>query len=643
MRRRSPSATTNVTIDRIVVALILLLITFAAAARAQDSDSGITALKKREATAVAGNDRGALQRLFFALLSLEMRRASSGDYAGAQRAKEEANVLEQSHGPFRPDREGQRITLGAAGARTTGAIRVGRGNNVLVGWKHAGNEAAWDVRAIKPGTYDVVATYGVADNDIDPATGRTVGAGGTFIVRQATSLAGDAPERITHKVSSTGGWNDLVSIKCGQMSFQRTSATIVVECASAEAAGLMHLKKLELSEVSSSEGGHNIDVEARFSALQVAHDREVDKLLAPIEKKYLKALNAFSVDSNTKEDVERLRAELTARHQADDVRDIDHRSSGKEVVLSAIDNLSGFVSGAAAIHSSGNYVTGLRPPDGYVQWSLEELGVPPGEYVVVAEFRTAEKMGGKFRLVCGSEKVLGSLRVGRTGGAINRSFRTQRLGRLRISSAARTIRFEAAELDRREGTLCDLRRIVLKPVGSSKTRTKHPDGYVEWTGATFSESIPSMGDRFGVRHDGRIHRLRLYAVTCPPGSTRVARKEELSGARDHFGVSPKDLARAGRQATQFTETILKQQSFSVFTMGAKSTDGFTYAWIVVDGGALLSALLVENGLAIIDGEDGALPEVVSSGVDAAAFDGWLRVREDEARDRKEGVWRYRRQ
>ncbi|MGK0190649.1 MAG: hypothetical protein ACI9R3_006479, partial [Verrucomicrobiales bacterium] len=584
------------------------------------------------------DDAGA--RLYFALTALEQRFLDAGNFKRAAIVREAVTSVEVIHGSFAAKAAPEaRIGLKPDQASTTGAIRLDRGQGILVGWKNQGNSAQWDILTMEPGRYDVLAHYSVSDGQ--SVEGMRQRAGGSFIFRQEgglSGLSGGQTERITHRVVSTGGWDKFSPVNIGQMEFTRTSSTVVIECATAEELGVMHLKGLELRKLPRASVS---ELAEQFAALQAAHVREVDSLIAPLEQHYLENLRQLKSSPKTKTEIERIQKAVVRRNE-EQGSDAIRSSDVAEVRLSATNHETMSLSGQAVVHSSGEFVTGLRPPGAYVQWSLNRHFAPPGDYEVAIEFRTSEKMGGAFRILCGAESLTSRVRMG-PFGSLNRDFRRQRVGRLRIPVSARNIRFEPQELEVRDGMLCDLRSLTLTPLSAVKRITKHADSYVEWRDATFFKRASNTGNRFAVRHLEKIHVIQLYAVICPPGSTKETRTEPYEKMKNHFGVSANDLARGGRQAAQLSEEALSGKSFSIFTAGKKNESGALWAWVLVDKDSLLSGRLVEKGLAEIDGELAAVPSAICTGINGARHQVWLRAREKEASDAKEGLWRYRRE
>lgn len=601
------------------------------------AEKAVAALTATEPDALKEGNKDAGARLYVALIGLEERFLKSRNLRRAQIVRKAIDDLEEVHGGFELEELPEaRIVLKPDGAKTTGAIRLDRSKGVLVGWKNKGNTATWDVGQMEPGLYELHVQYSVGETQTDGGKRRR--AGGLFAIRQLSNLAGESAERIVHEVASTGGWDKFSVTKIGMMAFSRTSATIVAECGEAEELGVMHLRGVELRKISASSKIDGDALEQDFIALKAAHAREVASLNTSIERRYVEALRGLGANPKAQKEIARIVGSKGNRRGNQ-----ENGGNGKsgEFLLLATDERNTSLSGKAVIHSSKGYVTGLRPPGTYVQWDLGRFPVPAGDYEVSMDFRTTEKMGGEFRIYCGSEILTRSVRIG-PFGSMNRDFRSQRLGRLRVTPSVRSIRLEPLELESRDGSLCDLRSLTLIPLDAVKEKVEHSDGYIEWNGVTFVESPANTGDRFAVRHQGKTHLVQLYAIQCPPGSTRETRGDDFASSRDHFGVSANDLARGGRQATQATKDSLAGKPFSIFTKGKKTSTSALYAWVVIEGDTLLSGRLVEEGLGEKGGELSSVPAAICKGIDERKYQSWLDEKEKEASAAKQGIWRYRR-
>ena len=143
------------------------------------------------------------------------------------------------------------------------------------------------------------------------------------------------------------------------------------------------------------------------------------------------------------------------------------------------------------------------------------------------------------------------------------------------------------------------------------------------------------GDSFHVMRWGREYIFRLYFVDVPESDASLDDR-----ARDqaiYFGISPKDIPRAAKQAAQFTRETLTDKEFTVVTrwqnaMGRSRLARF-YAVVLVDGKNLAEEL-VAHGHVRIYGLRANWPDGPSS----STFINKLKNLEITAREQKRGVW-----
>lgn len=134
---------------------------------------------------------------------------------------------------------------------------------------------------------------------------------------------------------------------------------------------------------------------------------------------------------------------------------------------------------------------------------------------------------------------------------------------------------------------------------------------------------------------GREYIFRLYFVDAPESDASLDDR-----ARDqaiYFGISPKDIPRAAKQAAQFTRETLTDKEFTVVTrwqnaMG-RSRLARLYAVVLVDGKNLAEEL-VAHGHVRIYGLRANWPDGPSS----STFINKLKNLEITAREQKRGVW-----
>jgi competence ComEA-like helix-hairpin-helix protein len=143
------------------------------------------------------------------------------------------------------------------------------------------------------------------------------------------------------------------------------------------------------------------------------------------------------------------------------------------------------------------------------------------------------------------------------------------------------------------------------------------------------------GDSFRVQHWGREYIFRLYFVDSPESDATLDERARDQAA--YFGISPKDIPRAARLASQFTRETLTDKEFTVITrwqnaMGRSRLARF-YAVVLVDGKNLAEEL-VANGHARIYGLRANWPD----GPRSSTFINQLKNLEIKAREQQRGVW-----
>ncbi len=143
------------------------------------------------------------------------------------------------------------------------------------------------------------------------------------------------------------------------------------------------------------------------------------------------------------------------------------------------------------------------------------------------------------------------------------------------------------------------------------------------------------GDSFRVQHWGREYIFRLYFVDSPESDASLDERAKDQAA--YFGISPKDIPRAGKLASQFTRATLTDKEFTIITrwqnaMGRSRLARF-YGVVIVDGKNLAEEL-VANGHARIYGLRANWPD----GPRSTTFINQLKNLELKAREQKRGVW-----
>lgn len=143
------------------------------------------------------------------------------------------------------------------------------------------------------------------------------------------------------------------------------------------------------------------------------------------------------------------------------------------------------------------------------------------------------------------------------------------------------------------------------------------------------------GDSFHVRRNRSEYLLRLYFVDAPETDSRFP--DRLQEQAEYFGVSMTQLLKGGKEASEFTQKLLKKGPFDVYTKyrdarGA-SEQPRIFAMVKV-GDRWLCELLAENGYARIHGLGDALPD----GDEERQHWSRLRTLENKAKREKRGLW-----
>ena len=116
--------------------------------------------------------------------------------------------------------------------------------------------------------------------------------------------------------------------------------------------------------------------------------------------------------------------------------------------------------------------------------------------------------------------------------------------------------------------------------------------------ARFVPDATNAGDTFRVSHGAETIALRLLWVTCPPSEPDD--KAALAHHAEYFGIAPEDAESVGKQAQEFTASVLADKPLRILTRGAKDNTGRILAVVIPEGMDDLASILVENGLAAIN-------------------------------------------
>jgi len=148
------------------------------------------------------------------------------------------------------------------------------------------------------------------------------------------------------------------------------------------------------------------------------------------------------------------------------------------------------------------------------------------------------------------------------------------------------------------------------------------------------------GDSFTVRHAGGEAVIRLYFVDCPEKRRNPYNGARLADQGAAFGgLTENETLRLGRDAREFTLSLLRARPFRVVTRWEPVFDDrrhYAHVFITEADGTerLLAERLVEAGLARIHTKGADLPD----GTRRARFDHHLRSLEKSARLAGRGGW-----
>lgn len=167
----------------------------------------------------------------------------------------------------------------------------------------------------------------------------------------------------------------------------------------------------------------------------------------------------------------------------------------------------------------------------------------------------------------------------------------------------------------------------------------------DYTGCRLIPHSGNDGDSFHVKPSNRksSYLFRLYFVDTPESENTLP--ERLQEQADYFGIADvKDVVKLGKEATKFTEKLLADGNFTVYSrlsdaLGRSAKDR-NYAMVFSSDGRDLGYELIRNGLARIHGMPTDLSELDAYKRSAANWQKYLRGAEAEAKKEKLGGWAY---
>ena len=152
------------------------------------------------------------------------------------------------------------------------------------------------------------------------------------------------------------------------------------------------------------------------------------------------------------------------------------------------------------------------------------------------------------------------------------------------------------------------------------------------------ESYANDGDSFHVMHGDKEYVFRLCFVDC--AETSMTYPQRIRDQGEWWGISDKNVVKAGHDATEFAMKLIKGRNFTVYTKfkdaRGNSALGRNFAMIKVDDDSYLSEKLVRAGLARTYGYAVATPD----GMSREAYRSKLDELEKKAKKDHIGAWKY---
>ncbi len=191
-----------------------------------------------------------LNRAFLIRLrQFERQAADSDDFAQAIAYRDRKLALTeqmQCHDPkHTEERATNAVTLLLSEALLTGAVTLQR--DILKGWKTSATAATWNLRGMKPGSYEIVLTYSCSKATETKSDKKVLlRAGGQLAFGEASRLLNDRQQPLTHEVLPTADWGTYRNVSLGELTFSNAAISLRLDVIEAKALGLMHLQQVQL-------------------------------------------------------------------------------------------------------------------------------------------------------------------------------------------------------------------------------------------------------------------------------------------------------------------------------------------------------------------------------------------------------------
>ena len=238
-----------------------------------------------------------LNRAFVAKLrKFERQAAEAEDYAQAIVYRDRKLSLTeqlQRHDPKRvKERTANAVTLSLSEASLAGSVTLQR--DILKGWKTSATAATWNLRGMKPGSYEVVLTYSCSqatEEKNDSSDKKVVlRAGGQFSFGETSRLLNGQRQPLVHEVLPTADWDTYRDVSLGELTFSNAAISLRLDVIESKPLGLMHLKQVQL--LPSAEPAETKPI-PQAADLQRSFQSAVKRRKERIRTAYIKDLNTL--------------------------------------------------------------------------------------------------------------------------------------------------------------------------------------------------------------------------------------------------------------------------------------------------------------------------------------------------------------
>ena len=554
------------------------------------------------------------------------------------------------------------VTLPLAEATTVGQVSYSDDTGTLGRFIKQNARAGWELRQIKPGTYDVTITYSVNyEQEIDPLDSSiTEAAGGTLQIREDTKLqrSDSSSNSITYEITSTGGWETYRTENIGSITLASAPATIVLEALAPEPQGLMQLRDIHLTPQRDAPAGNTPTGQSteKLDSLKRAHEERKSAIIAPIATAFTAEITSLKDAAEAAGDQDTVERVSKALSNITNSTHVAKPPSLPPITLNAVDDLKVQLAGTTTPDSSRDYLTKLGPAgEGAVTWRLPSGRPGTQFYEASIRQRRTKSSGGRLILTAGENEISYYLARPDQDQLENPAFQDTPLGTLEIPTSAVAIQLRVQSLDPDSEFLTDLASLTLQPLDSDpaakeaitkqeqklqKLLKKAEEGWTIIEGATYSPSDADRASEFDIKTaSGKTIKLVLDGVNAPPPDYEKSGKsvEEL---RSIFYRSQTVLERTGRKAMKLVEDTLASGNCIIYTR-ERSHQGRILATILTPEGSTLAVDLASEGLALDTHvyTYHPYPKAIGADMRPEVYSRWIKASIISARRGNKGIWK----